>query len=98
LDAIGFEYANDRWEHTDADDKKSYGIGEMIMKGFSRREIEVTPDNPDSSRSAVVVYVRLNFKPADGQEPADARVPFVHIIISEMPGVELMQCDYDSLA
>jgi hypothetical protein len=76
LDKYTFEYKNDDWLFTK---NNKLNMGGIIEYGFDAREVEPTPNNPDSSRSHVVVCV--TFSNADGSKK-------VKLVVCDLAGVE----------
>ena len=66
--------------------KVKRGLGKIINDAFNNREIEPTPNNPDSSRSHVIVCITLN----KNDKPEESR----KIIVCDLAGVEnVFNCD-----
>ena len=75
---LGWIYENDKLK----DEKR--GIGQFINEAFSKREIEPTSNNPESSRSHVIVCLNL-FINGGGS---------VKLVICDLAGVEnIFNCD-----
>jgi hypothetical protein len=64
-------------------------MGELINNAFKFRQVESTPNNPDSSRSHVLCLLKLKKKPDD-----KGIVEYRNIIICDFAGVEnKFQCN-----
>ena len=63
----------------DIPDDKKKGLGLFIDKAFAEREVEPTPNNPNSSRSHVVVCLTLNKSDGSGSRK---------LVVCDLAGVE----------
>jgi hypothetical protein len=65
-------------------------IGQIIDEIFEKREIEPTPNNPESSRSHLICCLTLYYKSSSTDKPLTPR----KIIICDLAGVEnVFRCD-----
>ena len=71
-------YEKDLKDNSIPDDKKK-GLGLFIDRAFAEREVEPTPNNPNSSRSHVVVCLTLNKSNGDGIRK---------LVVCDLAGVE----------
>ena len=71
-------------------------IGQIIDEIFSKREIEPTPNNPESSRSHLICCLTLNYRKVKGVKGVKGQKekPPRKVIICDLAGVEnVFKCD-----
>jgi septal ring factor EnvC (AmiA/AmiB activator) len=81
-----FNYKNGGWyletQKYNNDSIKEKTLGECINDAFNIREIEPTPNNPDSSRSHIIACITLHKKVDDGKSR------YRNIVVCDLAGVE----------
>ena len=86
-----FKYTEGDWiydKDLNANEKRSLGL--FVNKGFDKREVEPTPNNPNSSRSHVLVSVIMKRNDND-DNPAK-------LILCDLAGVEnVFKCNDDNV-
>lgn len=67
-------------EEIDKEESEKRSIGKFINDGFEKRQVEPTPNNPNSSRSHVIVYLEFSSE--------NRRLPNAKLIVCDLAGVE----------